>query len=183
MNFGEMGEEKFAQKLTALKEVIAKRQNQSHCVKLIVTTLADGAWGDGHNGVNIYMASHWEKVADQITALVKKYDFDGVDIYWEYPASADDWKVYDSFIQKLHRDLKAYKEDSIISSALSSDALGLSKETFDCLDQGQFMAYDGNDIDGYQSSLQQAEEGLRDFEKNGADISKINIGIAVTADR
>lgn len=37
MNFGEMGEEKFAQKLTALKEIIAKRQNQSHRVKLIVT--------------------------------------------------------------------------------------------------------------------------------------------------
>lgn len=174
-----MGEEKFAQELTALKEIIAKRQNQSHRVKLIVTALADGAWGDGHKGVNVYMASHWKKVADQITALVKKYDFDGVYIDWEYPASADDWKVYDSFIQKLHRDLKAYKEDSIISSALSSDALGLSKETFDCLDQVQFMAYDGNDEDGYQSSLQQAEEGLRDFEKNGADISKINIGIAV----
>lgn len=111
MNFGEMGEEKFAQELAALKEIIAKRQNQSHRVKLIVTALADGAWGDGHNGVNIYMASHWEKVADQITALVKKYDFDGVDIDWEYPASTDDWKVYDSFIQKLHRDLKAYKDD------------------------------------------------------------------------
>ena len=179
MNFGEMDEEKFAQELTALKEIIAKRQNQSHRVKLIVTALADGAWGDGHNGVNVYMASHWEKVADQITALVKKYDFDGVDIDWEYPANADDRKVYDSFIQKLHRDLKAYKEDSIISSALSSGALGLSKETFDCLDQVQFMAYDGNDTDGYQSSLQQAEEGLRDFEKNGADISKINIGIAI----
>lgn len=148
-------------------------------MKLIVTALADGAWGDGHNGVNVYMASLWKKVADQITALVKKYDFDGVYIDWEYPASADDWKVYDSFIQKLHRDLKAYKEDSIISSALSSGALGLSKETFDCLDQVQFMAYDGNDEDGYQSSLQQAEEGLRDFEKNGADISKTNIGIAI----
>ena len=56
---------------------------------------------------------------------------------------------------------------------------GSPAETFDCLDQVQFMAYDGNDEDGYQSSLQQAEEGLRDFEKNGADISKINIGIAV----
>lgn len=37
MNFGEMGEEKFAQELTALKAIIAKRQNQSHRVKLIVT--------------------------------------------------------------------------------------------------------------------------------------------------
>ncbi len=58
MNFGEMGEEKFAKELTALKEIIAKRQNQRHRVKLIVTALADGAWGDGHNVVNIYMASH-----------------------------------------------------------------------------------------------------------------------------
>lgn len=41
-----------------------KRQNQSHRVRLIVTALADGALDDGHNGVNVYMASHWEKVAD-----------------------------------------------------------------------------------------------------------------------
>lgn len=85
------------------------------------------------------MASYWEKVADQITALVKKYDFDGVDIDWEYPSTADDWKRYDSFIQKLHRDLKAYKEDAVISTALSAGALGLSKETFDCIDRIQFM--------------------------------------------
>lgn len=43
------------------------------------------------------------------------------------------------------------------------------------------MEYDGNDEDGYQSSLHQAEEGLRDFVNNGADISKINIGIAAYA--
>ena len=141
--------------------------------------MSNGAWGDGHNGVNVYMASYWEKVADQIAALVKKYDFDGVDIDWEYPSTADDWKRYDSFIQKLHRDLKAYKEDAVISAALSAGALGLSKETFDCIDRIQFMAYDGNDTDGYQSSLQQAEEGLHSFKLNGADISKINIGIAV----
>lgn len=178
MHFGEMGEEKFAQEIKALKEIISYRSNQSHKVKLIVTALADGTWGDEHNGVNAYMAKYWSSIADQIVALAAKYDFDGVDIDWEYPQSADDWKVYDQFMQKLHTDLKAIKEDAIISTALSAGQLGLSQETYDCIDQIQFMAYDGNDEDGYQSSLQQAEEGLRDFAKNGADIRKINIGIA-----
>ncbi len=75
--------------------------------------------------------------------------------------SSFDWKVFDSFIQKLSRDLKAYKSDSVISAALSAWSLGLSKETFDCIDQIQFMAYDGHDEEGYQSSFLQAEEGLR----------------------
>lgn len=181
MHFGEMGEENFAKEIAALKEIIARRSNTAHKVKLIVTALADGAWGNGHNGVNTYMAKHWSSVADQIVAFAAKYDFDGVDIDWEYPQSTDDWKVYDRFIQKLHTDLKAVKADSIISTALSAGQLGLSQETYDCIDQIQFMAYDGNDEDGYQSSLQQAEEGLREFVANGADISKINIGIAAYA--
>lgn len=179
MNFGEAGEENFAKEISALKEVISLRSNKDHKVKLIVTALADGAWGNGHNGVNTYMAKHWEKVADQIVEMAKKYDFDGVDIDWEYPASSDDWKVFDKFIGKLNRDLKAYKSDSVISAALSAWSLGLSKETFDCIDQIQFMAYDGHDAEGYQSSLEQAEAGLRDFVKNGADIKKINIGVAI----
>lgn len=178
MHFGEAGEEKFAQEVEALKEIINHRSNKDHDVKLIVTTLADGAWG---NGVNEYMGKYWEDIANQTVEFTKKYDLDGVDIDWEYPATPNDWKVFDSFIQKLDRDLSSYKEDIVISTALSAGQLGLSQETFDCIDQIQFMAYDGNDQDGYQSSLHQAEEGLRDFVKNGADISKINIGIAAYA--
>lgn len=178
MHFGEAGEEKFAQEVEALKEIIDHRSNKEHDVKLIVTTLADGAWG---NGVNEYMGKYWEDIANQTVEFTKKYDLDGVDIDWEYPATPNDWKVFDSFIQKLDKDLSSYKEDIVISTALSAGQLGLSKETFDCIDQIQFMAYDGNDQDGYQSSLHQAEEGLRDFVKNGADISKINIGIAAYA--
>lgn len=178
LTFGTMGEEEFAKQLSALKEIIAQRSNPDHQVKLIVTALADGTWGDEHNGVNAYMARSWESVADQIVAFAAKYDLDGVDIDWEYPQTSDDWAVYDNFIQKLSADLKKNKADSIISTALSAGQLGLSQQTYDCIDQIQFMAYDGNDQDGYQSSLEQAEEGLREFKANGADISKINIGIA-----
>ncbi|MBD5082660.1 MAG: hypothetical protein HDT34_00555 [Clostridiales bacterium] len=175
MNFGEAGEEKFAKEFSALKEIIANRSNQNHKVKLIVTTLADGAFG---NGVNFYMTEHWEKIADQTVAFAQKYDIDGVDIDWEYPQTPSDWKIYDSFIQKLKRDLNAVKDGSIISTALSAGQLGLAKETYDSIDQIQFMAYDDNDTDGYQSSLQQAEDGVKAFVDNGCDLSKINIGIA-----
>ncbi len=175
MNFGEAGEEKFAEELSALKEIISNRSNRNHKVKLIVTTLADGAFG---NGVNFYMTEHWEKIADQTVAFAQKYDIDGVDIDWEYPQTASDWKIYDSFIQKLKADLNAVKEGSIVSTALSAGQLGLSKETYDSIDQIQFMAYDDNDTDGYQSSLQQAEDGIKAFVYNGCDLSKINIGIA-----
>ena len=178
MSFGEGGEENFARQIEALKEIIAHRSNPEHEVKLIVTALADGTWGDEHNGVNAYMGKYWESIADKIVAFAEKYEFDGVDIDWEYPQTAEDWKCFDNFIERLDEGLKKTNPDSILSSALSAGSLGLSKETLDRIDQIQFMAYDGKDEDGYQSSLQQAQEGLADFIKNGADITKINIGIA-----
>ncbi|MGN1421308.1 MAG: glycoside hydrolase family 18 protein [Eubacterium sp.] len=177
ISFGDMGEEGFARELTALKEIISMRSDKSHKVKLIITGLADGTGGD-HGGVNVFMENNWEKVADGIVDLVNKYDFDGVDIDWEYPQSGDDWKRFDSFIAKIDDAMNNGTDERIISTALSSGSLGLSQETFDRIDQIQFMAYDGNDTDGYQSSLQQAQEGIAAFAKNGADISKINIGIA-----
>lgn len=178
MTFGDGGEEKFAQELAALKEIISHRSNQEHQVKIIVTTLADGTWDETGLGVNGYMAQYWESIADQTVEFVQKYDIDGVDIDWEYPQTPSDWAVYDQFIARLDEGMHAVNPDAIISAALSAGALGMAEETLDRLDQIQFMAYDGNDTDGYQSSLQQAQEGLQAFVDNGADLSKINIGIA-----
>lgn len=171
------GEDTFAREIDALKEIIAHRSNKNHNVKLIITALADGA-GGGHTGVNYYMDKHLDKVSEQIVALVDKYDFDGVDIDWEYPSSPSDWDNYDRLIENLDIGINKGSREKIISTALSAGMLGLSEETFDRIDQVQFMAYDGNDIDGYQSSLHQAQEGLNEFIKNGADKSKIIIGIA-----
>lgn len=106
MSFGEGGEENFARQIEALKEIIAHCSNPDHEVKLIVTALADGTWGDEHNGVNAYMGKYWESIADKIVAFVEKYEFDGVDIDWEYPQTAEDWKCFDNFIERLDEGLK-----------------------------------------------------------------------------
>jgi len=183
MHFGSIGEEGFARELAALKEIISHRSNQGHEVKVIVTTLADGAWrdiydGHMHNGVNVFMARHWESVADQTIAFVEKYDLAGVDIDWEYPVTGEDWQVFDQFIARLDDGMKAHNPKAILSGALSAFALGMQPEILQRFDQIQFMAYDGNDEDGFQSSLQQAQDGLVAFVNNGADLSRINIGIA-----
>lgn len=178
MQFGTGGEEKFAAELAALKEIIAHRSNQNHEVKVIVTALADGAGTASHPGVNEYMAQYWETVADQIVAFAAKYDLDGVDIDWEYPRTAEDWQLFDRFIARVDDGMHKNNPNAVLSAALSAGALGMTKETLDRFDQIQFMAYDGKDADGYQSSLQQAQTGLKAFADNGADIRKINIGIA-----
>jgi len=176
INFGNLGEEGFARELAALKEIIAHRSKQDHQVKIIVTTLADGVWED--IGVNAYMARHWESVADQTIAFVEKYDLSGVDIDWEFPRNQEDWRVFDRFIARLDDGMKAANPDAMISAALASWALGMSEETLARIGQIQFMAYDGRDRDGYQSSLQQAQEGLQKFIDKGVGAGKINIGIA-----
>lgn len=178
MGFGEGGEEKFAKELNALKEIIEHRPNKEHEVKIIVTTLADGTWSEIDRGVNGYMAEHWESIADKTIAFVEKYNLSGVDIDWEYPQTGEDWIVFDKFIGRLDDGIKAINPNAILSGALSAGALGMSEDTLKRFDQIQFMAYDGQDIDGYQSSLEQAQAGLQAFVDSGADIKKINIGIA-----
>lgn len=183
MTFGLGSKEAFVKEIEALKQIIARRSNKTHEVKIVCTSLADGAFGaddkgDTHNGVNVYMAQHYERVADQMIEFMKEVDIDGLDIDWEYPRTKDDWAVYDKFITRLDDAMHAYKPSAVLSAALSAGALGMSQETLDRFDQIQYMAYDGHDEDGYQSSLDQAQYGLVDFVNNGAKLSQINIGIA-----
>lgn len=99
------------------------------------------------------------------------------DIDWEYPQNKKDWACYDVFMKELDEKMAQVKPDAIISAALSAWALGMRAETMEIIDQIQYMAYDDIDIDGVQSTIYNAQKGIALFEKNGADKSKINIGI------
>lgn len=182
---GKRSEEEFVQEINALKAIVEKRTNR-HDVNIVVTALADGAFGGGHDLVNTYMAQHWKSVADQMINFFIKpeeeggLDLGGLDIDWEYPQSAADWKVYDQFMQYLSQEMKKVKSTAVLTAALSAGALGMDKATLDAIDQIQYMAYDGHDKDGLQSSLNQAQYGLVDFVRSGGTeiLKKINIGIA-----
>lgn len=80
-------------------------------------------------------------------------------------------------MKELDEKMAQVKPDAIISAALSAWALGMKPGTMEIIDQIQYMAYDDIDIDGVQSTIYNAQKGIALFEKNGADKSKINIGI------
>ena len=78
----------FARELNALKQIIDRRSDKSHEVRIVCTALADGAGGAGHTGVNVFMAEHWEYVADQMVEFMANYDLDGLDVDWSATTSS-----------------------------------------------------------------------------------------------
>lgn len=171
----ELNKKKFGEEIAALKEIIELRSDKSNKVSLICTTIADGL---SAGGINVLMNNHKDKVIDNTMIFLKEFGFNGVDIDWEYPQTRKDWSNFDYFITKLDDRLQAEIPNKVLSGALSAWALKMQKETLSRFDQIQFMAYDGKDKDGFQSGLQQAQDGVSAFVKNGADPKKINIGIA-----
>lgn len=176
------GEDWFREQITILKKIVNEYRTNPHEVKIILTALADGA-GGGHIGVNTLMhANHTRIATEMVDKFIKPeseggYDLDGLDIDWEFPQNAKDWKCYDVFMKELDEKMNAVKPSAIISAALSASALKMSKETIGRIDQIQYMAYDNFDSTGIQSTLHQAQIGIQNFVKKGVDLKKINLGI------
>lgn len=104
---------------------------------------------------------------------------DGVDIDWEYPTSAYEWKVYGDMLVEARKMFDASGKDKYISLALSAGSVTLTQEHIDAVDFVQIMAYDRFDIaDGNHSSFRSgAYSSMRYFVNIGFKPSQLVLGI------
>ena len=104
---------------------------------------------------------------------------DGIDIDWEYPTSAYEWKVYGDMLVEARKMLDASGKDKYISLALSAGSVTLTQEHIDAVDFVQMMAYDRFDImDGNHSSFRSgAYSSMRYFVNIGFKPSQLVLGL------
>ena len=157
-----------------LHEVLDKKG-----VNLVITILNPS----GENGNQKVMKSITENrdtLIINMIAFANKYEFDGIDLDWEFPMSQDEFDAYNSFLQELKARMKTEmwnKEESTLSLALGTWALKYTPETINCIDYVNVMGYDILDQDGQHSSFFSSCVQAADYiESQGFSKEQINIG-------
>ncbi|MEG2451073.1 MAG: discoidin domain-containing protein [Clostridia bacterium] len=88
------GEENFAKSLDALKYVI---KNSGRDIKIWCTILFNSVKPVGgldfHDSVASTINNNSEKIHANIKAFIAKYEIYGIDMDWEYPSKASQWKM------------------------------------------------------------------------------------------
>ncbi len=126
-------------------ETLKYRENGIHVV------LAIGGWGAGGFSEAMLTSESRTKLVDSIMEILKKYQFDGIDIDWEYPTSSvagigsnpNDKNNLTLFCQELKERMQAYRDDLILSIAVTvSDAFYDFRKLNQCIDYFNVMTYD-----------------------------------------
>lgn len=129
-----------------------------------------------------------KQLVRSILDAVKKYELDGVDIDWEYPGSAADWRGFEALVAELKPGLFRLGGGKMISSAMSNykfpeavNHYGLRLEELkgahQQLDMLNTMTYDAASTDGHSPFWLHHQS--KDFATRYAGLPpcKINIGM------
>lgn len=165
----------FATELEAFRKILSYRENQTD-IK-ITTTVHNPS--DYESATADSLENYGEKIVNNIFDMVQKFNLDGIDIDWEYPANNKEWKIYDEFINNMIDKLETEKSrDLTYSSALSHWGINLDDDTIKRIDYLNYMGYDAFDDDGYQSAFKSTcIDGLAYLNGLGFDMSQVNLGI------
>lgn len=159
----------------------------------IRVVLSIGGWGADGFSQACESASTRETFIGSIMDAVKKYNYDGIDLDWEYPtsrsagiaASTSDKANFTLLCQELRAALDEYKPGLLLTAAVSgSDTKYYDVKALNaCLDYWHIMTYEYNrsDTSSYDSDFKRTKEGIDKWVKAGASNVKVVLGITFYA--
>jgi chitinase len=144
------------------------------------------------------------RIAWQILVLIEKYNFDGVDIYWEYPTLGDNGNPEDkeNFIEMLQVFKNMYHAKGLLVTAAVSGTVDTIESSYnvekvsELVDMLNIMAFDyhgafdsfvghnsplhasSKDYDNGRNATYTVATGVEYWIYKNADPKKINMGIA-----
>lgn len=123
------------------------------------------------------LRENMDTAVESVIAMVNEANADGADFDWEYPANADEYKLYSDFLIKLKEKLSV--TGKILSVALSPWGVQLTPEAIQAIDQLQIMAYDLFDRNGNNNSYSgSGESAIKYFLDRGFKPEQLNLGIS-----
>ena len=181
-----------------LKSLVEKAHQSSKQVFIALGgwNIGDGS-GDDSRFHRIASTEEGRNVfIDDVMALVKTYNLDGVDMDWEYPdndSSADDFVALMRVLgDKLHAEGKALSvavvsyDQRLSSIGKVASARGIKKDIFDIVDWVNIMAYDDENGKIYpnnaHSTYELAEQCLNYWiDERGLPAQKAVLGLPLYA--
>ena len=130
-------------------------------------------------GAMVSTKARRKKFLDELNKILEKYQFDGVDYNWEYPASDLEWRNWALLMKESKEALLGGKDRNIVTFTMYLDPAHYSViERYQLLQDADFvhcMAYDQH---GKHSTYQFAESGLQYAkQKSLAFLHKFTLGL------
>ncbi len=107
---------------------------------------------------------------DNIIAVLKEYDFDGVHFDYEYPISRKAWRYYNRFLVSLDKKLGDYT----LGVAASTWNIDYTTKAIKAIDTFEIMTYDFVDAEGKHATYEGMIEQIKELD---LPLEKVNLGL------
>ena len=158
---------------TGMLEQLVSLAHQYH-VKILLSV---GGWGLDKQFESLAASHVWRTIfVQELLKLVGRYDFDGVDMDWEYPIPGQSAQNFLMLMQELRIGLP---KDSLLTAAvvaLGEYGPGIPNESFSLMDFVNIMAYDDTRAPQH-SSMDYAESALDYWLGRGLPPAKATLGV------